>query len=396
MQDILLKKARVIDPARNIDGRYDVAVKNGKIHRIEKDIGPGAGTTVYDFDGKILTPALIDAHCHPAAGLTDHFISPDAAGIDSGVLLVNDGGSAGAANFHTLTELFRTGVRTEMTFFINIATCGLIRGTEIQAVTDVDPKITLEAIGKYGNKIRGVKIRAMESLLGIREDVFGIALKTARDAGLPLMVHVGEFRTRTENDPFDVFSRGVVDRLERGDILSHFMTWRPGGMMTPDGKIYPELKEARKRGVILDSSHGKFNFSFKVAKAMMEEGLFPDIITTDLSLLGFPWVQSLPVTMSKFLNLGMPLPRVVEAVTGAAARALGISGEWGSLEPGRAANITILNMAEGEYEFFDGAAGNKLAGRALLEPVMVFRDGVPHPVRSYYHIPAGAASAVPL
>ena len=392
MRELLLKDARVIDPSRNIDSVLDIAIKDGKIDRVEKGIKPSPTMEVYVLAGRIVTPALIDAHCHPVAGLTNHFMPPDEAGINAGVSLVNDGGSAGAANFYTLTELFKSGVNTAMTYFLNIATCGLIKSPEIGALSDIDPKLTIETINMHRDKIKGVKIRAMESLLGIKEDVFQIAQNTAHETGLPLMVHIGEFRNRTKNDPFDDFSRGVVKRLQKGDILSHFMTWRPGGMVTPDGEIYPELKAAQDRGVILDSSHGKFNFSFKIAKILIDKGILPDIITTDLSVLGSPYVQSLLVTMSKFLALGMSLDRVVAAVTDNAAKALGVEDAWGSLKVGRSADIAVLNLAEGAYEFFDGAAGNAIAGKFLLEPYMVFQNGVPRPVRSYYHLPADSSA----
>jgi predicted amidohydrolase len=165
------------------------------------------------------------------------------------------------------------------------------------------------------------------------------------------------------------------------------MTWRPGGMVLPNGTIFPELKEARDRGVLLDCSHGKNNFSLKVAEVLLAMDLKPDIITTDLSSIGSPYVQSLLVTMSKFINLGMPLYEVIAAVTCNAAKALGVEGEWGSLKPGRSADITILENVEGAFTFFDGAARNTRKGSYLLEPRMILQKGVPRPCRSFYQLP---------
>ena len=157
-------------------------------------------------------------------------------------------------------------------------------------------------------------------------------------------------------------------------------------MVLPDGQIFPELQEAKERGVILDSSHGKNNFSFKVAEVLLANGLGPDIISTDLSSMGVHCVQSLLVTMSKFIALGMPLAEVVAATTSRAAQALGIADAWGSLQPGRDANISIIEQVAGDFDFFDGVAGNHRKGTCLLEPRLVMRKGEFLPCRSYYHL----------
>ena len=321
MYDFLFKGGRVLDPARKVDGLFDVAVTGGKIAVIERDIAPDLAKTTIPVPGKILTPGLIDAHCHPVLHFTDHAVHPDEAGVNAGVLLVNDGGSAGASNFEALKEMYYGKVRTEMTFFINLASAGLIHSPEIRSAYDLDLKLLKTVVEQNRPLVKGLKIRALEPLLGIKPDPIDTALEAAKDLGLPLMVHIGDFRPRRENDPLDDYGRSVVKRLRKGDILSHYMTWRPGGMVLPDGRIYPELKEAKDRGVILDCSHGKNNFSLKVAEVLVANGLAPDIITTDLSAMGAAYVQSLLVTMSKFLSLGMPFADVVAAATVNSAKA---------------------------------------------------------------------------
>jgi dihydroorotase len=387
MYDILLKDARVIDPSQEVDGLLDVAIADGKIAALEAGIPHNRAKVTIPLAGRIVTPGLVDAHCHPALHLTDHAVFPDDAGVHAGVLLVNDGGSAGAANFLTLREMYYKRVQTDMTFFLNIATAGLIHPPEIRTIHDIDLKRLKATVEENRPIIKGLKLRALEPLSKIQPDVVQLALDAAEELKLPLMVHIGDFRERIDNDPLDDFTRGVVRRLRRGDIISHFMTWRPGGMVLPNGTVFPELKEARDRGVLLDCSHGKNNFSFKVAEALLAVGLKPDIITTDLSSVGVPYVQSLLVTMSKFISLGMPLHEVIAAVTCNGAKAIGVDGEWGSLRPGRAADITVLEEVEGTFTFFDGAAGNIRKGSHLLEPRLVLQRGVPLPCRSFYQLP---------
>ena len=387
MYDILLKNARVIDPAQTIDGILDVAVEDGIIARLEAGIPPERARVTYPLAGKLVVPGLIDAHCHPALDFAGHAVHPDAAGVDAGVLLVGDAGSAGAANFHTLRQMYCGRVRTAMAFFLNVASTGQLHPPEIRTLHDVDFPLLKAVVEANRDVIKGLKLRIFDPLIELRPDVVQLSLDAARELNLPLMIHLGNFRPRTENDPQDAFSRAVLKRLRKGDIVSHYMTWRPGGMVLPDGEIFPELREARERGVILDCAHGKNNFSFKVAETLLRGGLAPDIISTDLSSLGVVHVQSLLVTLSKFLSLGMPLREVIAAATSNPARALGVEREWGSLATGRAANISVLEEVAGEFTFFDGTAGNVRRATRLLEPRLVLRDGQPLPCRSFYHLP---------
>ena len=117
------------------------------------------------------------------------------------------------------------------------------------------------------------------------------AKKLATNVKMPLMLHIGEPRDRDGNTSLDVFTRDAVSLMEKGDILSHFMTWGRGGLILSDGTIYPELWEARERGIILDACHGLNNFSFTVAAHAIKNNILPDIISTDLGYISLSTVQ---------------------------------------------------------------------------------------------------------
>ena len=57
------------------------------------------------------------------------------------------------------------------------------------------------------------------------------------------MVHIGDMRKRTPEDPMDEFSRQLLPLLDKGDILDHVFTWEAGGVIKHDGSVVPELKE---------------------------------------------------------------------------------------------------------------------------------------------------------
>src|SRR3989304_597596 len=85
-------------------------------------------------------------------------------------------------------------------------------------------------------------------------------------------------------------------------------------------------------------------------------------------------VKDLPTTLSKFLNLGMPLEEVVRAATATPARAIGREGELGTLRPGAAADVAVFDLEEGAFDFED-ADGHTLAGRRRLAPYLTIKDG---------------------
>ena len=62
MTEILIKNANVISPADNINGRYDILVRNGKIAEIGNDLKTDG--EVINADGLYAIPGLVDMHVH--------------------------------------------------------------------------------------------------------------------------------------------------------------------------------------------------------------------------------------------------------------------------------------------------------------------------------------------
>jgi len=385
--DILLKDGEIIDPAQGIHYRGSVGIQDGRIAAVGKEL-PTKARKVIPLGGKLITPGLIDMHCHPSLGFRPHGIPPDEVGLNAGVTLLGDGGTSGAANFLSYRKLVVEPARTEILCFLNVAKAGLISQPEIFSLRDMDVDRGKEVIEANRDLIRGVKIRVIQALAeGVGIKGVEMAKKLARDVHMPLMIHIGDPRERMEKDPMDDFSRQAVSLLEKGDILSHYMTWEPGGLILRDGTIYPELERAKQRGVVLDSCHGLWHFSFTVARHALARGFKPDVISTDMSVPNLLVTQSLAVTMSKFLCLGLSLEEVIAMTTINPARFLGEEDKRGSLKVGLTANITVSELMKGDFLFSDGKGGETLCGNLLLEPRMVFKSGEMNPAYSRYHLP---------
>ncbi|MFC1916349.1 hypothetical protein ACFLW4_06650, partial [Chloroflexota bacterium] len=64
MYDLLLKGGRVIDPSQHIEDNFDVGITGDKITNVAKDIPSQQGQQVIDVRDNVVTPGLIDLHCH--------------------------------------------------------------------------------------------------------------------------------------------------------------------------------------------------------------------------------------------------------------------------------------------------------------------------------------------
>ena len=376
MFDLLIRGGRVIDPSQNMDAVTDVAVTGGKISGIGPEIAPGGAAMIIDAAGRIVTPGLIDLHTHVYDGFLNNGANPDVVGVNQGVTTVVDGGSAGHAIFAGFPRYVVPAARTDIYCFLHIGSFGLAVMPELWRQEEINPEATEAVIANHPDLIRGVKLRIVGKLIaseGIA--VVKTAQKTAKRFGLPLMVHIGD---RNRWIP-PLLTRELLALLEKGDILSHFCTGQPGSLLGDDGRAAPELVAARERGVVLDVANGISNFSYAVARAMMAQGILPTTLSTDVTRTSVQGpAYGLTVTMSKFLELGLPLERMIAMTTLHPARAVGIDDRKGALKPGMDADISILEIQPGRWRLPDSHE-ELLDVTRLIRPVLTVKAGVPIP-----------------
>jgi len=93
---------------------------------VGEDTSEAEADKVFDMEGKIIAPGLIDIHCHPAAGFSWLGAPADEIGLNSGVTLLCDGGSSGAANFESLRLFIVEPAKTDILCFLNLSNTGLV------------------------------------------------------------------------------------------------------------------------------------------------------------------------------------------------------------------------------------------------------------------------------
>src|SRR5260221_13170998 len=62
--DLVIKGGDVLDPSQALRGKRDIGIRWGVVEAIEADIPAARALRTIDASGKLVTPGLIDLHCH--------------------------------------------------------------------------------------------------------------------------------------------------------------------------------------------------------------------------------------------------------------------------------------------------------------------------------------------
>ncbi len=383
---MLIQGGTVIDPARGVHERLDVLLRDRRVQAVGPSLTPSPGEEVVDARGLLVTPGLIDLHVHVYYGASHYGIEPDPHCLATGTTTVVDAGSAGALTFPAFRTYVIEVARTRIIPFLNIGATGMLSADvgELEDVRFIDKPKALQAIEANRDLIQGVKVRLSRQQVGANGRVaLTTALETAEAAQLPLMVHVGD-TTLPLND--------ILRELRGGDVMTHCFHGREQGVLDEHRRVRAEARKAVVRGVVFDVGHGVGSFTFAVARAALAQDLAPGTISSDLHVYNVRGpVFDLATTMSKFLVLGLGLDDVIRLTTSAPAKVLGSVDHIGTLAPGAAADVTLLRLESGAFEFVDTRGETIKAGERLV-PVRVVRDGVPQAASLQPRPPSGTSS----
>ena len=362
MAELVLTGGRIIDPKNGRDEVADIAFAAGRVAAIGRDL-PRGGAETRSVAGKLVTPGLIDLHAHVYWGGTSLGVDAAQVARTSGTTTFVDAGSAGPGNFHGFRRHVVEPSPVRIVPILNISHAGIFAFSSTVMVGEcadlrlLDSRGCLGVINANRDLIVGVKVRVGRTAGGNSGVApLDMALEVAAEAGLPVMAHL-------DHPPPSRLE--VVSRLRRGDILTHCFRPFPNAPVAPDGAVREEIAAAHERGVIFDIGHGGGSFGFRTAEAMLAAGFLPDTISSDVHALSIngPAFDQI-TTMSKLLSLGMDLTAVIRAGTAAPAAAIGC-GDIGHLAPGAIGDATIIDHAEGAFDYRD-ALGETRKGRQRL------------------------------
>ncbi|MGI6789822.1 amidohydrolase family protein [Aminivibrio sp.] len=368
MLDILIKNGHVVDPTRNINGLCTIGVTGDKIVEIISE-NTAEARKVVDASGCFVFPGLIDFHGHFNFEGSSIGANPSLMAA-SGVTSVVDAGSCGCLNFPLFYKSVIINSQVRVKAFLSCYSMGL-GGGKIHENFDerlFDKELIIRVMSSFPNVVLGLKIRCSIPLI---KDLAPLKrlVEIAEEIGpFPICVH-------TTNPPESIVH--IADILRKGDIFCHVYHGTGDVILNEKKEIKEKILEARERGVIFDVAHGNNHFSNEICLKALEQGFYPDIISTDMTndkLYSSTKARSLPFVMSKFLSMGMPLYDIVRCVTETPSKLMGMSGIIGTLSPGANADIAIMGLVEKEFPSMD-AKGSLYTGNRMLLPQMTLING---------------------
>jgi dihydroorotase len=359
--DLLVKGGRVIDPSLRLDAIRDVAVAGGRIAAVEANIAAEAAETI-DARGKLVVPGLIDIHSHatrakdgPALCLAD------------GVTGFVDAGSTGADRIQETIAAAKSAPQL-CRVLINVGRAGILPGGDTMDLSRADVGAARDAIAKNRDILAGVKARLSQDVAGKNDyEVLRRAQEIVSSFNLPVMIHMGQTVSPLVK---------LMDLLKPGDIVTHMFAPPPNSIVDETGRMLPEVLAARRRGVWFDLGNGRTgHLRWDIVERVMQAGFWPDTFSTDWTPEGrTSQVIDFPNVMSKFLDFGMPLDQVIARATVNASRVFDVFRDRGTLNVGAPADLAVLELRQGTFEFVDNY-GNKRTGGQRLFPGQTVLNG---------------------
>ncbi|MBV9398024.1 MAG: amidohydrolase family protein [Bryobacterales bacterium] len=359
--DLIVKGGRVIDPSRKFDAIADVAIAQGRIAAVEANIAGDAAETI-DAKGKLVVPGLIDIHTH-AARVKDG----PAMCLADGVTGLIDAGSQGADHISDTIAIAKSAPQI-CRVLINIGRAGILAEGDTMDINRADVGAARAAIAANREMIAGIKARLSRDVAGPNDyEVLRRAQEVASAFKIPVMIHMGQTVSPLSK---------LFPLLKSGDIVTHMFAPPPNSIIDDSGHILPEVLAGRRRGVRFDLGNGRTgHLRWDIAEQVLKAGFLPDTFSTDWTPEArTAQVIDFPNVMSKFLMLGMPMDQVIACATVNAARDFPVFRNHGTLKIGAPADIAVLELREGSFEFVDNYE-NKRMGRERLFPYATVLGG---------------------
>ena len=261
--ELLLRGARLMDPRSGKDGRFDVAIQQGKVARIARRISADSAERTLSLKDCVIVPGLIDLHTHVFAGSTPNrfadglsSVNPDQYCPMNGITTVVDAGTSGWRNFEQFRRQIMETSRTRVLAFLNIAGSGMVGKPAEEDTSGMTPAPALDMMRRHPDRIVGVKVGHFE---GKGRYIWQMARQLADSAGKPMFV---------ECHLPDIPLAEQLSGMRPGDIITHsFEQVREREtILEPTGNLRAEVMAARERGILFDLGHGGAGFWYDQAQ----------------------------------------------------------------------------------------------------------------------------------
>jgi dihydroorotase len=338
--DLVIKGGQVLDPAVRQVAVRDVGIAGGRITAVEANLAAADAASTIDAAGKLVVPGLIDIHTHVRSKEMPSIC------LSNGVTSLLDAGSQGVDRIDEVIDAAR-GAPNRVRILLNVARTGILPDGELMDISRVDVAAAQKVIAAHRDLIVGVKARLSRTVAG-KNDMEALRRAQAITAPLklPVMIHMGNTVSPLPD---------ILALLKPGDIVTHLYAPPPHGIFDDAGRVLPEVIAARKRGIWFDVGNGRMaHITWALAESGLKQKFLPDTISSDWTDAGrTDQVFDFPNVLSKFLLLGLPVGVVIGMGTANAARAVAPFKDLGTLRVGAIADVAVLELRDGEFEFVD-------------------------------------------
>ncbi len=406
MSDILIKGARVIDPASGIDDLFDIIIAGGKIKELAKGLKEDSAKAI-DATGLIALPGLIDMHVHlrePGREDEETIESGAKAAAFSGFTTIASMPNTDPPNDSPVVTTAIVSKAKEAGFANVLPLAAITKGLSGKDLTEMGLLLEAGAVA-FSDDGRSIQETAvMRRALEYAKMFDATLIIHAEDESLSFVGQIAEGLTATRlglkgipaSSEEVIVARDIILAKETGSKV-HFTHLSSKGSVDL-------IREAKKIGVKVTSdvtphhltlTHGDikgYDSNFKVSpplrgesdRAALREGLLDgtiDAIASDhaphsahekdgefeSAPFGMAGLETtLPLLITELVTKGaMPIETLIEKVSASPARILGI--DKGSLRVGADADIIILNdKAQVEVDpskFISKSRNTPFAGR---------------------------------
>jgi len=361
----------VIAHARLFDGRKDeytsnavIEIRGGRIAAVSTgEPHPGPGALVIDAAGKTVLPGLMDNHYH-------YWSAFDGAGLISrGITSVRDPGSAISSNLN-----FKDAIALGLIAGPTIHPCGPL----IDGSSTYHPMVAVELENADGAAplVRALKAQGVEALkvyFMLPPDILRAVIREARAQRLPVTGHIGVRTSWTEAIEAGINGFNhirvwrdflALDRQPQGENESLDTGRNPVGRMQADwSDIDPSgvpverlIRAMADRHVALDPTlalqrigdGARRRFSLEEFATAQDSyrrmGAFVlQAQKAGVMLLAGTDNGNLFDEVESYADAGVPHAAILKAVTSNGAAWLGQSDQYGTVEPGKTADVVIVD-----------------------------------------------------
>jgi imidazolonepropionase-like amidohydrolase len=360
---ILIKNAKIYTMAGNVIENGSILVKDGKIEEVGEDVIAPLGVETIDAEGRMVTPGLIDAHCH--LGMWEEGIGFEG---DDGNEMVDpvtpELRAIDAINPMDISfrEAYEGGVTTAVTgpgsanvvggTFVAIKTYG----DRVDNMIIKDPVAMKIAFGENPKRVYDAQKKSpmtrMATAAILRETLFKAKTYMEKKENAEEAKDKPDYDMKMEalipvlkrEIPLKAHAHRADDIFTSIRIAKEFNVDITLDHCTEGHLIVDELVKEGKSAIVGPTfgNRSKYelkNKSFETPKALVEAGVKVAIIT-DSPVIP---LQHLALCAGLAVNAGLDEMEALKTITINAAEITGIADRVGSIEKGKDADIVIFD-----------------------------------------------------